>query len=238
MLRILSLSRNNLQGSLPDGLSNLPSIEFMFVQDNQFAGELPASYGALSTLINFSAFDNNLSGAIPPEWCALTNLTALNLENNNLTGEIPKEIGQMTSLTEIWLKDNHLSGCYAPELNILCTQLNTSINNRISNGNNFDAPWEDFCANGLGACIPTNNTCTCDFASDEAALVDLYNATGGANWSMPWNLSRSYDHWSGVILDTNSCVQQLLLVNRNLIGTLPSTLGNLSVVENLNLSPL
>jgi len=30
--------------------------------------------------------------------------------------------------------------------------LETNTNAYISNGNNFDAPWEDFCLNGEGSC--------------------------------------------------------------------------------------
>jgi len=37
----------------------------------------------------------------------------------------------------------------------LCSQLIATYNNTsISNGNNFDATWEDFCSIGLAACGP------------------------------------------------------------------------------------
>jgi len=60
----------------------------------------------------------------------------------------------MSSLKFLYVNNNQLSGCYDPALLAFCSQLNAVSNNNasISNGNNFDVPWEDFCNSGSGNC--------------------------------------------------------------------------------------
>jgi len=42
---------------------------------------------------------------------------------------------------------------------------------------------------------------------DSLALVELYNATDGANWTSPWVLTDPWTTWTGVVLNANdSCV--------------------------------
>lgn len=85
----------------------------------------------------------------------------------------------------------------------------------------------------------------CDPVSDSLALVALYNATNGANWIHNWNLEEPMDSWHGVIVNQNGCVTCLDLdgtancgflgIGNNLVGTLPSELGDLEALEYLSL---
>lgn len=72
-------------------------------------------------------------------------------------------------------------------------------------------------------------------ASDSLALVDLYNATSGANWSSAsgW-LSGPVSSWEGVTV-TAGRVTQLFLDNHNLRGTLPSSFWNLTSLKEFRL---
>jgi Leucine-rich repeat (LRR) protein len=63
--------------------------------------------------------------------------------------------------------------------------------------------------------------------TDSLALVAVYNALDGANWSSAWNLESSMNNWSGLTI-SNDRVTQLNLYNRNLSGMIPSEIGNLS----------
>ncbi len=85
-------------------------------------------------------------------------------------------------------------------------------------------------------CCYTFNTLNgqCNRQLDSLALVDLYNATGGANWTNTWDLNQPIDTWYGVTLDGNGCVDSLELSNNNLIGSLIDL--NLSNLEYLDLS--
>ncbi|WP_456412425.1 Calx-beta domain-containing protein [Thiolapillus sp.] len=62
-----------------------------------------------------------------------------------------------------------------------------------------------------------------------AALVDLYDATDGANWidSSNWKTNTAVDSWYGVSV-ANGSVSRLYLHGNGLVGVLPSSLGDLS----------
>ncbi len=62
--------------------------------------------------------------------------------------------------------------------------------------------------------------------SDSLALVALYNSTGGSTWTNSWDLSTPVSTWHGV-QTTNNRVSHLLLTNNNLVGSLPTELGDL-----------
>ncbi|WP_027002467.1 LamG-like jellyroll fold domain-containing protein [Hugenholtzia roseola] len=66
---------------------------------------------------------------------------------------------------------------------------------------------------------------------DSLALVAIYQATGGANWTNSWNLNDPVYTWQGVTLlatlDGNVVVKNLNLVNNNLTGTMPAQTATL-----------
>ena len=74
--------------------------------------------------------------------------------------------------------------------------------------------------------------------TDKAALVALYNDTDGANsWttSTNWTTDQALSSWSGVTTNSDGLVTRLVLNNNGLTGTLPTELGDLSELEQLNL---
>ena len=74
-------------------------------------------------------------------------------------------------------------------------------------------------------------------ATDRAALVALYNATDGPNWTnnTGWLTDRPLDDWYGVTPDANGGVTELNLGENDLTGEIPAELGNLSNLERLYL---
>ena len=74
-------------------------------------------------------------------------------------------------------------------------------------------------------------------ASDRAALVALYNATNGPNWTnnSNWLSSAPLSNWYGVTTDTNGRVTILKLPDKNLSGPIPPELGNLTSLRVLYL---
>ena len=73
--------------------------------------------------------------------------------------------------------------------------------------------------------------------TDRAALVALYNTTGGANWTdnRDWLSNAPMVEWYGVTTDASGRVIELNLDSNQLTGTIPSSLGNLSELTNLSL---
>jgi len=72
-------------------------------------------------------------------------------------------------------------------------------------------------------------------ANDSLALIDIYQATNGRNWSDPWQLNQNVTTWSGVSIE-NKRVVGLNLNGRRLVDSLPNSLNRLSELRSLNIS--
>ncbi|MEO7176900.1 MAG: hypothetical protein ABIV51_13330, partial [Saprospiraceae bacterium] len=67
----------------------------------------------------------------------------------------------------------------------------------------------------------TTNLAPCDPIADSLQLVQLFNATGGFDWTQPWDLTQPMTTWTGVILNVEYCVGVVNLSNNNLSGNIP-----------------
>ena len=77
-----------------------------------------------------------------------------------------------------------------------------------------------------------------DDHEDRAVLVELYQATGGANWddSDNWLSDKQIGEWYGVTVDASGRVVELDLYDNELSEEIPVKLGNLSNLTYLDLS--
>ncbi|MEJ2567323.1 MAG: leucine-rich repeat domain-containing protein [candidate division WOR-3 bacterium] len=74
-----------------------------------------------------------------------------------------------------------------------------------------------------------------DREGDSLALVELYDSTDGDNWTNNTNWkSGPIDTWYGVTV-TGGRVTTLLLLNNNLVGSIPAEIGNLTSLHSLRL---
>ena len=73
--------------------------------------------------------------------------------------------------------------------------------------------------------------------TDREALVALYNATGGENWSISanWLSDAPLDEWEGVRTNDDGRVTELDLFSNGLSGEIPAELGSLSNLTHLYL---
>ena len=79
---------------------------------------------------------------------------------------------------------------------------------------------------------------TINVTADRAALVALYNATGGANWTnnTNWLSNEPLSEWHRVETDEDGRVTALRLVANGLSGEIPAELENLTNLQVLSLS--
>ncbi|MCB0234581.1 MAG: Two component regulator three Y domain protein, partial [Anaerolineae bacterium] len=63
----LDLQDNNLTGSLPGQLSNLPNLQHLLLLRNELSGAIPTSLGSLTQLQELSLSQNKLTGSIPTQ---------------------------------------------------------------------------------------------------------------------------------------------------------------------------
>jgi len=223
----LNLSNSNLVGIIPSEIGNLSNLTRLNLSANSLSGSIPSTIGDLSNLVQIWLFNNQLSGVLPSEISNLSNLTHLGLGRNQLTETIPASYGNLNNLGFLSLKNNQLSGCFDDNLNNICTAGNDS---RINTGNNFDVSWSTFCATGNGGCAPPPPTCR---YLDSLVLIKIYESANGANWTNTWNLNQPISTWHGITLNSYNCVQELDLSNNNLVGTIPSEIGDLAALTRL-----
>jgi len=70
---------------------------------------------------------------------------------------------------------------------------------------------------------------------DSLVLINLYDSCGGASWSDRWNRSVPVQNWYGITVAAGR-VTEIAIEGDNLNGVIPSTLGNLSDLNILDLS--
>jgi len=76
-------------------------------------------------------------------------------------------------------------------------------------------------------------------SAERAALIDLYSATNGPNWTKKTNWLVTADEcaWYGITCDAaHTTVQQIVLENNNLKGLVPASLGGLANLQLLAMS--
>lgn len=216
----LELPFNNLSGELPSSITNLASINVLYLSGNQLSGTVP-NLGSLTNLSHlllstnqFSSFDqtmfssltnlvwldlsgNSFSGPYPEMInTALTSLERLNLSNNQFSGPIPDSFGNLVNLTRLELGENQFSGTIPLSLNPSTLRILNLEDNLLTGG------------------IPS-------------FIKDLVNLT---------HLSLSNNPLGGTIPDLSNlnALENLALSNNQLSGqfpTLPATTTKLLVLD-------
>ena len=236
----LDLGHNQLRGPVPD-LSALTSLSRLFLGVNGFSGPVP-DLSALTNLTRLDLESNQLSGPIP-DLSALTNLTRLDLESNQLSGPVP-DLSALSNLTELDLGGNQLSGP-VPDMSALVNLISLSLRG------NLLCLSEDIDLSGLSeiaaAHLQSLNLPSCTGTQPpetpqnppaleaRAALVALYQATDGANWTHNdnWLSDAPVAAWYGVVTDDSGGVTELNLPANGLIGPIPdlSALTSLTYLD-------
>ncbi len=231
-LEYLNLASNALSGSIPAEIGNLSALDVLILEYNQLTGNIPKAIAKLTQLTQLRINDNYISGLIPAEMSNLNLLKNLNIHANLINGDLPLELGNLNNLEFINLSNNLLSGCYDTNLRKLCEQIypGSNKNRNISEGNNFNIAWEDFCTYGANIC-----TSPCRI-NDSLALKKIQTAMGGGNWRYKWDLSKPMDALYGVQLNSYGCVEALNLSNNKLYGYIPTEIGQLKSLTTLNLA--
>ena len=92
-LKELEMSNNRLTGYLPTGFDKLINLENIFLQKNQLVGTIPqAVFGADSQLKNLWLEENSFSGSLPQSLSDLVNLEHLKIARNFFQGTVPQDL--------------------------------------------------------------------------------------------------------------------------------------------------
>ncbi|KAM4103243.1 hypothetical protein ACJW30_06G064900 [Castanea mollissima] len=100
----IDLKEQNLSGTLPPELVNLPYLERINLGRNYLNGTIPPKWGS-TRLVNISLIGNRLTGSIPKELGNISTLKSLALESNMLSGSLPKELGNLINIERLRISD-------------------------------------------------------------------------------------------------------------------------------------
>lgn len=102
--------KNRLNGEIPAGIFSLEHLKNLNLSFNAFSGKLPNTIGNAKSLVNLEVFMNQLSGQLPESIGNLKNLEVLSMFNNMLNGELPQGLFKLNNLKELLLNSNSFSG--------------------------------------------------------------------------------------------------------------------------------
>ncbi|KAL7250031.1 hypothetical protein ACSBR1_012098 [Camellia fascicularis] len=80
---------NKFEGVIPEFIGNLKGLKLLNLSKNNLNSGIPSCFGNLTNLESLDLSQNKLSGEIPQQLALLIFLEFLNVSNNHLTGPIP-----------------------------------------------------------------------------------------------------------------------------------------------------
>uniref|UniRef100_A0ACD5WJN7 Uncharacterized protein n=1 Tax=Avena sativa TaxID=4498 RepID=A0ACD5WJN7_AVESA len=104
-LEVLILSNNSITGAIPSGLRNFTSLKILELSSNQLTGQIPMLPRSLASL---GISMNCLSGPLPLDFGG-PNLRGLTLSSNYLTGHVPRAMCE-SNLVALDLSNNLFEG--------------------------------------------------------------------------------------------------------------------------------
>ena len=252
-LKILQLFNNQLSGTIPSALGNLSNLTHLILHTNQLSGAIPSALGNLTNLTWLYLAGNQLSGCIPAVWRNVKNndLAQLNLQFCSASTPpagaptLSVQAAGATSVTAAWTKVAGATGYALYRYDSAWTQVGggtltatTYTDTGLTTGQTYYYAVAAINAAGRGPwseSVPVTPAPPAN--TDRAALVALYNATNGANWtnSANWLSNRPLGAWHGVTTDADRRVTALNLRANGLSGSIPSELGNLTNLTHLYL---
>ncbi|KAM3737774.1 hypothetical protein ACB098_09G081700 [Castanea mollissima] len=120
---LLSLSNNQLSGSIPVSICNAPYLQVLDLHNNFLNGTIPQCfYGMSGTLGVLDLRRNKLGGNLSDSFPVNCSLLTLNLNGNLLEGAVPKSLGNCKSLEVLDLGNNKIKDafpCYLKNISSL-----------------------------------------------------------------------------------------------------------------------
>jgi RHS repeat-associated protein len=240
-----SVDNNQLSGSIPDGFTSLSRLNKFHVQHNLFTS---LSSAALSYADDINVSSNKLTFG---DLMAQKNVSGITYAPQKvLTDDISEEVltGASYTITGV---DGHTDSYYKWYKNgtLLAEGLEKSYTiDGFSSADEGVYTYEITNANLPDLSLQSGTfTLTVDPNSEGlvpnnvefAALQDLYESTGGPNWTNNTNwlqgsTAGEMEQWYGISMQDGD-VAKIELPNNNLQGPLPESLGDLTSLDTLSL---
>ncbi|KAG6633304.1 hypothetical protein CIPAW_12G039300 [Carya illinoinensis] len=220
MTGTLDLSHNLFMGSLPFCL-NLPKLEHLYLQGNKFTGSIPKVLFNSSSLLTLDIGDNKFTGSISIEIKQLQDLRVLLLSGNRFTGIILNQLCLLRMISIMDLSKNAFSGTVPQCLYDI-------------NFGKIKAPSFDYFSGKVYSIKrPLGLAYTYKGFSNKDADVPSYVKNVDIEVEIKFVIKYRPSSYKVSILGYMSGLD---FSCNNLIGGIPSTLGQISSLHALNLS--
>jgi len=213
----LVFTANNLMGSLPLEIGNLPRLETLVLVEDGITGELPLGIGLLKNLRQLRLITGQ-SGFLIPEIGQLTNLQELFLKGD-FSGNLPMELGNLTKLERL-----HLDAQFNGDIPMQIGEL-SSLQFLVLLGDfNGPLPMEIGKLTKLKGMEIANLTGYIPPDLESMESLEELILSGGVEGSIPPELGKL------------KSLKKLILSDNKLNGSIPYDLENLENLEELDLS--
>ncbi|XP_071721243.1 receptor-like protein 7 [Rutidosis leptorrhynchoides] len=248
-LKIMEFSYNDFDNGPDNWIGEMTNLEELYLDGMNIHQEIPPYLANLTKLSAVSMAGNHIFGRIPSSFMNLTQLKYVSLHDNQLHGTISSAFSNFKRLKTLDLKGNNFSGTVDLVTFVGLNNLEALYLNRItvvSTQNYTNNTLPELKELSLSSCHLKEFPGFLRFQK-KMTLLDLVN-NNIAGLIPTWILNNSQETMSFIGLSKNKFIGEippsicqaeslrfLLLDSNSLTGTLPTCLGNLSLV-NLSLS--
>ncbi|XP_010269667.2 PREDICTED: probable LRR receptor-like serine/threonine-protein kinase At3g47570 [Nelumbo nucifera] len=254
-LRLLNLVDNKLVGKIPNELSTLSMLLGLGLSSNNLTGNIPPSLGNLSSLAEISIGYNNLEGSIPDDLGRITGLEFIVVSSNNLVGTIPPSLYNLSNISTFSVYDNRLHGEIPGDIGLILANLQwLSVGNNLFTGtipvsltNASRLEYIDFSSNEFTGPVPDNLGMLPNLYRIQLSENKL-GTTDGNDMNFISSLTNStrlklivtdVNHLRGSLPNSmanlSTQLTTLYLADNLIYGSIPSGIGNLFNMEDLNM---
>ncbi|KAB2620407.1 leucine-rich repeat receptor-like protein CLAVATA2 [Pyrus ussuriensis x Pyrus communis] len=249
-LKVLDLSGNYFNSTIPQWLYSLNHLESLDLFSNAFHGEISSSLGNLTALVDLSLGYNQLEGEIPNSLGNLCKLTSFDLSSNKFRGRVSEIFESLSScsfgqIDSLWLSYNNFSGHLSDQLRIFKNLRSLDLSNNsisglipVSLGNLSLLEELVIDHNSFEGVVSevhfTNLTRLSTFYANENSLT----LKTSPDWVPPFQLSTlSLSSWRldpsqlPAWLQSQKHLSSLNMSGTGISGTIPAWLWNISSVE-------
>lgn len=246
-LTILDFNHNLVTGGLPQSITQLRKLAVLTMYFNSLTGTIPGNWSALTDLLVFDIGSNKFHGPIPLDLSGSlrifdikfnrledaldlflidkTHLQFLAVESNNLYGSFPQIVGNLSDLIVLNLAENFFFGTIGSELFANYKNLSQFIvgRNRLHQDNSLQA----LCRFQMLTINVADNLFTGTVPDCFGQLTELKGLYLGGN---------EFDESYFPLIPNLVNLRKLDLYKMNLIGELPSFIGNFTQLSVMDVS--